>query len=110
MPMFYLKYAFLNPQYSIDKLTAYTEHDYLPTANDVFKPETGEYNKAVRDAEGISDIESFMANNEGFYQWLAAYGPHITIEAPKNMRQHYIEYLKKTLACYEKADDNYETQ
>lgn len=67
LPMFYLKYAFLNPQYSIDKLTAYAEHDYLPTANDVFKPETGEYNKAVRDAEGISDIESFMANNEGFY-------------------------------------------
>lgn len=61
------------------------------------------------------DVDTFIAyvnvaNNEGFYQWLAAYGPHITIEAPKNMRQHYIEYLKKTLACYEKADDNYETQ
>lgn len=51
-----------------------------------------------------------VTNNEGFYQWLAAYGPYITIEAPEDMRQHYIEYLKKTLACYEKADDTYETQ
>ena len=44
--------------------------------------------------------EHFIANinvtkNEGFYQWLAAYGPHIVIESPTEMRQHYMEYLKQ---------------
>lgn len=65
--LFYLKYAFLNPQYSLQKLEAYTERDYLPTANDVFIPETGAYNKAVRDAESISDLDSYMQNNPNFY-------------------------------------------
>lgn len=44
-----------------------------------------------------------VANNEGFYQWLAAYGPNIVIENPDEMRQHYIEYLKYTLGKYERA-------
>lgn len=67
VPLFYLKYAFLNPQYSLDKVSAFVRRDYLPTADDVFVPETGVYNKAVRDAESISDMESFMAANTGFY-------------------------------------------
>ena len=67
LPLFYLKYAFLNPQYSINKLTALAERDYLPTENDVFVPETGAYNKDVRDAEGISDLISYMENNPNFY-------------------------------------------
>ncbi len=67
LPLFYLKYAFLNPQYSIDKLTAMSERDYLPTADEVFVPETGVYDKSVRDAEGISDVDSFIKNNPDFY-------------------------------------------
>lgn len=65
--LFYLKYAFLNPQYSFDKILAYLDKDYLPTANDVFIPETGVYNKSVRDAESISDKETFLINNPSFY-------------------------------------------
>ena len=67
LPLFYFKYAFLNPQYSLQKLSAYAKRDYLPTANDVFIPETGVYNKAVRDAEAISDLDSYMQNNPNFY-------------------------------------------
>ena len=42
-----------------------------------------------------------VTNNEGFYQWLAAHGPQIVLESPKDMRQHYIEYLKQTLENYQ---------
>ena len=65
--LFYLKYAFLNPQYSLDKLEAYFERDYLPTADDVFIPETGVYNKTVRDAESITGEAEFFENNPEFY-------------------------------------------
>lgn len=65
--LFYLKYAFLNPQYSFDKIEAYFEHDYLPTADDVFIPETGVYNKTVRDAESITSESEFFENNPEFY-------------------------------------------
>lgn len=67
LPLFYLKYAFLNPQYSLQKLEAYAERDYLPAANDVFIPETGVYNKSVKDSEAISDLDSYMQNNPNFY-------------------------------------------
>lgn len=65
LQLFYLKYAFLNPQYSIDKLMSV--RDYLPTADEVFVPETGVYDKSLRDAESISDIDSFFGKNPGFY-------------------------------------------
>ncbi len=65
--LFYLKYAFLNPQYSLDKLEAYFERGYLPTADDVFIPETGVYNKTVRDAESITGEAEFFENNPEFY-------------------------------------------
>ncbi len=65
--LFYLKYAFLNPQYSLDKLEAYFERGYLPTADDVFIPEKGVYNKTVRDAESITGEAEFFENNPEFY-------------------------------------------
>ncbi len=42
-----------------------------------------------------------VANSEGFYYWLASYGPYITIEGPNDMRQGYIEFLKNSLKRYE---------
>ncbi len=65
--LFYLKYALLNPQYSIDKLDAYEKRDYLPTADDVFIPETGVYNKTVRDTETISGLYEFLDSNPEFF-------------------------------------------
>ena len=56
LALFYLKYAFLNPQYSTDKLKAYFTRDYLPSANEVFIPETGVYNKTVRDVETVGRL------------------------------------------------------
>ncbi|MDD6484982.1 MAG: polysaccharide deacetylase family protein [Clostridiales bacterium] len=65
--LFYLKYAFLNPQYAFDKLKAYGERDYLPTANEVFIPETGAYNKAIRDVENVGMPKIKDGSNPEFF-------------------------------------------
>lgn len=65
--LFYLKYAFLNASYSVDKIKSYFTHDYLPTANEVFIPETGEYNKAIRDVESVGDIKKNDGTDSKFF-------------------------------------------
>ena len=59
-------------------------------------------NIMIRD-EGKEEFVAHVmaANSEGFYYWLASYGPYITIEAPEDMRAGYIDYLKKSLARYQ---------
>jgi len=42
-----------------------------------------------------------VTNNDGFYQWLASCGSNVILESPKDMRQHYIDYMQRTLDCYE---------
>ncbi len=65
--LFYLKYAFLNLQYSFDKIESYFKRDYLPSANEVFIPETGAYNKAVRDVEALMTEDEHTEANDGFF-------------------------------------------
>ncbi len=57
--LFYLKYLYLNPEYSIDKIKAYSNRSFLISSDEVFNPETGAYNKIRRDTSPISDIESY---------------------------------------------------
>ena len=57
--MFYLKYAFLNPQYAFSKIDAKNNDRYLSEPFDVFDVETGTYDKRKRDAEHVSDLQSF---------------------------------------------------
>ena len=63
---FYAKYALLNPSYGIDKIKAYIGRDYLIDATHVFIPETGSYNKSLRDVESIADPVRYMDNNPSF--------------------------------------------
>lgn len=42
-----------------------------------------------------------VTDGDGFYQWLASYGPNITITAPEEMRVKYKDYLMKTIQNYE---------
>ena len=59
-------------------------------------------NIMIRD-EGKEEFVAHVrvANSEGLYYWLAAYGPYITIEGPNDVRQGYIEFLKNSLKRYE---------
>ena len=60
---FYTKFLFLNPQYGLDKLTAYASkgHQPAPSKVDVFLPELGVYNKVARDQENILNVYDYAA-------------------------------------------------
>ena len=57
---YYLRYLKAEPTYAIDKLRSLQKDTYLNQAFDVFNAETGAYDKTKRDAERISDRESYL--------------------------------------------------
>lgn len=65
--LFYLRYAFCNPQLSIDKLKALGEDTELPQVFDVFDVPTGCYDKRVRDIEKIGDLGVYLADHGGSF-------------------------------------------
>lgn len=68
LPLFYLRYAFCNPQYSIDKVASYLRDTELPQVFDVFDVPSGCYDKRVRDVEKIGDMEVYQSSHSGdFY-------------------------------------------
>ena len=66
---FYLKYAFLNPKYSFAKWSAKSKDRYLSEPFDVFDPQSGSYDKRKRDAEQVSDLESFYEDYPVFLDY-----------------------------------------
>ncbi len=66
--LFYLKYAYLNPRYSMDKLDFMSKVGYLQTAENVFLAESGSYNKTSRDVERISSMDEYYAAYPEFYE------------------------------------------
>ena len=62
---FYLKYALCNPKYSVEKLRSARLDTELPQAFDVFLPESGCYDKRVRDVEPVGDEESYLQTYAG---------------------------------------------
>lgn len=65
---FYFRYASLNPQYSIDKLKNIKSRDYLMTGENIFVPETGAYNKQLRDISYIGTVEEYSAENAAEFE------------------------------------------
>lgn len=68
---FYSKYLFMDPRYSKNKLLAMMRDTYLVDGFDVFNALTGSYDKRVRDAEPIGDMDSYLVG----YPYFADY-PH----------------------------------
>jgi len=64
--LFYCKYLFANPSYAVSKIAAKLRDGYLVNENDVFIPETGVYDKSVRDVERISSLEQYLATYPSF--------------------------------------------
>ena len=70
--VFYARYLFANLSYSWDKLLSYARAGVLPDASRVYIPETGCYDKTVRDASPINDTASYLA-----YEGMSTYvSPH----------------------------------
>ena len=64
--LFYGRYLFSNPSYAIDKIAARFSDGYLVNENDVFIPETGVYDKAVRDVERIGGLDQYLETYPSF--------------------------------------------
>lgn len=62
---FYMKYALCNPKYSVEKLQSARLDTELPQAFDVFLPESGCYDKRVRDVESIGEEETYLQTYAG---------------------------------------------
>ena len=57
---FFSKYLFMDPRHSLDKLKAMAEDTYLTQTFDVFNETRGDYDKKVRDAEGIGNLDRYL--------------------------------------------------
>lgn len=57
---FYTSYLFANPRYALDKIKNAREDSFFQKAFDVFIPETGAYDKSIRDTENIGGYEDYL--------------------------------------------------
>lgn len=84
--VFYARYLFANLSYSWDKLVSYARAGVLPDASSVYIPETGCYNKTVRDASPINDMASYLAY-EGMNTYVAPCEMNYIDEAIASIQQ-----------------------
>lgn len=76
--LYYLKYMTLNLEHTFSKLESYIIRKRDPLASAVFIPETGVYNKSVRDLEDLGDLESYLEKYPEFNAPLwPIHGTHI---------------------------------
>lgn len=76
-PVFRLKYLLANVKYGYEKMKAKKEDGYLPKPFDVFLPESGNYDKRMRDVERISDLHRYLEKYPEFtHQKPAMNMPH----------------------------------
>lgn len=61
---FWLKYAFINPMDSVQKIEQYVTDSYLQQPYRCFDPADGAYDKSTRDAEPIGDLEDYLAREQ----------------------------------------------
>ena len=86
-PVFYGKYLFANPNYGWDKLKDYfTKRGYLTTGSTVYDIETGSYDKQLRDATPIGNMEEYLALENNILKKEYAPLPHID-DAIRDIRE-----------------------
>ena len=68
---FYAKYLFMDPRHSLDKLEAMAQDTYLTQTFDVFDASDGAYDKKVRDAEPIGNMDAYLESYPVFANYPA---------------------------------------
>lgn len=58
--LFYGRYLFANLGYAWDKLVSWAGRGYLPDEDTVYVPQTGVYDKTLRDSSPIHDLDSYL--------------------------------------------------
>lgn len=59
---FFSKYLLRNPRYSLNKLRALRNDTYLAQSFDAFDVTTGDYDKKQQNAEGVGDMDRYLAS------------------------------------------------
>ena len=88
---FYFKYLTLNLNYGRDKLGSMLKRRYDPMEANQFIPETGVYNKVVRDAEDLGTREEFLEKYPEFNEPLShmgSWGAEKNLESLKRMKEY----------------------
>lgn len=96
--LFYLRYLFANPKYAFDKIDAYRRDTERQQIFDVFIPETGCYDKSVRDTEPISGLEAYLEKHSEF----KTYRPYTRNPSEKKI-ENCLENIKE---IKEMCDEN----
>ncbi len=60
---YYASFLFADPRYGIEKLESRKKDTVMPQTFDVFLPESGTYDKRLRDAESIGSLDAYMEKN-----------------------------------------------
>lgn len=81
--LFRLQYLLANVKYGYEKILSESKDTYLPQVFDVFVPETGNYDKRVRDTEDIDNLEKYMQKY-----------PEFSVEKPKLRLTHQEEFFR----------------
>ncbi len=87
---FYGSYLFANPRYAIQKVKDIKEDSFFQKTFDVFIPETGDYDKSIRDTENIGNYNDYL--DKEAYNIFKAY--------PKSRKdltelENFSNYMKK---------------
>ena len=62
---FYTDFLFASPSFAVEKILSRCKDTKMPQAFDVFIPTDGTYDKRLRDAESIGDLNAYLAKNGG---------------------------------------------
>ena len=57
---YYWRNLFATPNYAFEKLSSFAKDTELPQTFDVFVPQSGTYDKRVREVESIGDLEAYL--------------------------------------------------
>ena len=93
---YYSKFLFASPNFAFEKLSSLQDDTILPQAFDVFLPESGTYDKRVRDVEAIGSRSSYLESN-------AAGFPAVTMPNALDNIDLCVENIRQIRALCEKA-------
>ena len=62
---YYTSFLFASPSYAFEKLSSWHQDTEMPQTFDVFLPDSGCYDKRLRDVESIGSLDAYLEKNGG---------------------------------------------
>lgn len=101
---FYKSYLFANPRYSLQKIEDAREDSFFQKSFDVFIPETGVYDKSIRDVENIGNYDDYV--NKESYRIFKSYPKY---SKKLTELESFSEYMKEIKSICDKNNIRLQT-